>query len=174
MEDEIILYQLKESVLQFLKDEGANPKFNVLTHQVLKMGRKLAKFEILGIACSSSKEGFCILSPKHELFSYKNMDLIRLLKVVKPLLFYGFDGNLIKSAKTIPKKEKKNQESFESLLNKLLNEANSLGDPVVRYSDNLRNYLRSYITNNEFTDEERSFENKCKTEILQLLHYVMD
>ena len=100
VEDEIILYQLKENVLQFLQEEGIAPNFNVLTHQVLKMGRKLAKFELLGVACSSSKEGYCILSPKHELFSYEKMDLIRLLKVVKPLLLHGYDKEIARMSKT--------------------------------------------------------------------------
>ena len=69
VEDEIILYELKENVIKFLADEGTSPNYNVLTYQVLKTGKKLAKFELLGAACSHSKEGFCILSSKHELFS---------------------------------------------------------------------------------------------------------
>ena len=176
VEDEIILYQLKENVLRFLQEEGNSPRFNVLTHQVLKMGRKLAKFELLGVACSSAKEGFCILSPKHELFSYENMDLTRLLKVVKPLLLHGFDKDIARMSKLmkLQLKNKKTQESFESLLNKLLQEANSLGDSVVRYSDNLRNYFRLYLGINELSGDHRTHETKCKTEICQLLHYVMD
>lgn len=177
VEDEIILYQLKENVLMYLKEEGKSPNFNILTHQVLKMGRKLAKFEVLGAACSNSKEGYCVLSPEHELFSPDKMDLIRLLKVAKPLLLHGYKKDLIRVNKIVPrnsKTSKKTQEPFESLLNKLLQKVNSLGDPMVHYSENLRNYLRSSPQTNDFNEDDRTCETKCKTEICQLLHYVMD
>lgn len=176
VEDEIVLCELKERVIEFLQAEGIEPLFNVLTHQVLKMGRQLAKFELLGAACSNVKEGFCILDPKHPLFNYESMDLIRLLKVVKPLLLFGYDQPLSRNThiSNASKTTKKTKESFESLLNKLLHEANSLGDPVVRYSDNLRNFIRSILADNEFSEAQRSYENKCKIEICQLLHYVLD
>lgn len=176
VEDEVILYELKENIIKFLFNEGENPRFNVLTHQVLKMGRKLAKFEVLGQACSNVEPGFCILNPKHEKFNYNEMDLIRLLNVVKPLLLYGINEYQGESKKIVAGKTavKKSQESFESLLTKLLHEANSLGDPVVRYADNLRNYLKTSLNKNALKDVDRSYEDKCKIEICQLLHFVLD
>jgi hypothetical protein len=176
VEDEVILYELKENVIKYLQVEGLSPKFNVLTHQVLKMGRKLAKFEVLGVACSNTEEGYCILNPKHEKFNYDQMDLIRLLNVAKPLLLHGielYEGPKI-SNNANQVTVKKTQESFESLLTKLLHEANSLGDPVVRYADNLRNYLKSSLSKNISKTQTRSFESKSKIEICQLLHYVLD
>ena len=176
VEDEVILYELKENVIKYLQVEGLSPKFNVLTHQVLKMGRKLAKFEVLGVACSNTEEGFCILNPKHEKFNYDQMDLIRLLNVVKPLLLYQIDlyEGSKKTSNTSQVTIKKTQESFESLLTKLLHDANSLGDPVVRYADNLRNYLKSSLTKNMLKTQSRSYEARSKIEICQLLHYVLD
>lgn len=176
VEDEVILYELKENIIKFLQMEGDSPRFNVLTHQALKMGRKLAKFEVLGVACSSTLPGYCILDPRHEKFNYNEMDIIRLLNVVKPLLLHGIDEYEGEVKKVVGNQttSKKSQESFESLLTKLLHEANSLGDPVVRYADNLRNFLKSSLSKNTLKDSARSHEDRCKIEICQLLHYVLD
>lgn len=175
--DELVIYRLKEDIINFLKEECFEPKFNILTHQVLKMGRQLAKFEVLGSACSSTKQGYCILDQQHELFSYEEMDIIRLLKALKPLLLNNIAISPVKVQKPRPKSSKKVQESFESLLTKILNEANSLEDPVVKYSENLRNFLKSYVSSDEIienNENERSYENKCKIEICQTLHYALD
>lgn len=105
------------------------------------------------------------------------MDITRFLKVIKPLLLFGSNKPLLRARKTgtVNKKKKiRLLESFESLLTKLLNEANSLGDPIVKYSDNIRNYLRSQISNNEVNEDCRSYETKCKTEICESLHFVLN
>ena len=171
--EEIPLHSLKEKVLSYFQEQSHCPEFDCLTLSMLKLAYKMTKFELYGAFVSDPAREVFIMNPENPLFSYENMDLVRLLKSLAAFLFHSNEYSEFKRSRKslleVPSEEK--EASVLQVLSEVPYEGTS--DPIVRLSANFKNFLSSYLEKLKTTNKQKNFEILSKVKICELLLFVV-
>ena len=159
--DEVILYNLKEDLIDYFFSLHNTPVFDIFTFELINLASDFVKFKIITTVCSFPDTKSAVINPKDKNFSYEKMDITKLLRSLMGLLLETslrrFHSYTVDFDKFAAKEKLDEEKEFQT-------------SPMTETLKSIKNFVKLTI------EEEKTdfgFINKCKLEICKLLEYVL-
>lgn len=180
-EEEIPIYRLADSLLEYFHDRITHHQFDELTFEMINIAKKLVLFEIYSSNCIVIDEGVCI-QPQSRKITPNEMGIIKITEVLLKLLLKDIrlDPNmyqradLSRSSIRIFSPSRKDKRLSPSFLDLATNDGDFGFNPLFNKSLNLRNYLNSILLSNDGETTDNSNESKCKEEICSIVNLYLN
>lgn len=186
-DEDMMMETMLNEILEYFYSQKDNICYDMFTDEMMRISEKLVKFELYGTYCTNFAKSYTIINPLSPGFSNENIDVIRLLRSIAPLLFFtsadqrrpSFKRKNNLKRKSLNKQsdildEDETKKNSKNYLDQLLSDPSELTEPVARSAVNLKNFI-SILKQSAFQDHiKKSAEDKIKVKICRILHLYLD